>query len=180
MTTASTESWQRHDATVYRDPMGCATHAACVAVKTTSTARSMMTAMNRTAIVALTVGVVGLAAVAFRTTRRPSSEPFCSRPIFPRPAVRWSPRAVEFQPGGSPGRHTHPGGGSRLRPSKERCFARAREGKPNATLRAGEAFLDPSGNGAQRDEQRNREPLRLVATYIVEKGKPLATPAPAK
>src|SRR4030095_8114300 len=43
-------SWQRHEATVYRDPMGCAIDA------------GMMTTMKKSlTLVALTVGVIGLA-----------------------------------------------------------------------------------------------------------------------
>ena len=130
-------SWQRHDATVYREPMGCAMDAACVAAETTSTARSMMTAMNRTAIVALTVAIVGLAAgdshnkAAFKRTVLQQAD-------ISAPGHEVVTAAVEFQPGGSPGRHTHPGRRSRLR--HRRHGSLEREGKPNKTVRAGEAF----------------------------------------
>ena len=113
----------------------------------------MMTAMNRTAIVALTVGVVGLAAVAF-AQQAAFKRTVLQQADISAPGREVVTAAVEFQPGGSPGRHTHPG--EEVGYVIEGTVLLEREGKPNATLRGGRSVSDSRGNGAQRDEQRNR------------------------
>jgi quercetin dioxygenase-like cupin family protein len=50
------------------------------------------------------------------------------------------------------------------------------EGKPAATLRAGQTFLIAAGT-IHNATNSGSAMGRLVATYVVEKGKPLATPA---
>src|SRR5262249_32764677 len=80
---------------------------------------------------------------------------------------------VEFQPGASPGRHTHPG--EEVGYVLDGTISLERDGKA-ATLGAGQSFVIPAGtihNATNTGTTR----ARLVATYIVEKGKPLATPA---
>ena len=52
-------------------------------------------------------------------------------------------------------------------------------GKPAMTLNAGQTFLIPSG-AVHNATNTGTRPARILATYIVEKGKPLATPAGAK
>jgi len=113
----------------------------------------MITAMKRTAIVALTAGAVSLAAVVF-AQQAAFKRTVLQQADISAPGREAVTAFVEFQPGGSPGRHTHPG--EEIGYVIEGTVVLEREGKPNATLRAGEAFLIPAGNGAQRDEQRNR------------------------
>jgi quercetin dioxygenase-like cupin family protein len=84
---------------------------------------------------------------------------------------------VEFQPGGASGRHTHPG--EEIGYILEGQFVIEQDGKPAATLRAGQTFLIPAGR-VHNATNSGSAMGRLVATYVVEKGKPLATPAPAK
>jgi quercetin dioxygenase-like cupin family protein len=136
----------------------------------------MMTAMNRTAIVALTVGVVSLAAVAF-AQQAAFKRTVLQQADISAPGREVVTAAVEFQPGGSPGRHTHPG--EEVGYVIEGTVLLEREGKPNATLRAGEAFLIPAGT-VHNATNTGTGTAKLVATYIVEKGKPLATPASAR
>ena len=50
------------------------------------------------------------------------------------------------------------------------------EGKPNVAVHAGEAFLIPAGI-VHNATNNGTVVARIVTTYIVEKGKPLATPA---
>jgi quercetin dioxygenase-like cupin family protein len=83
----------------------------------------------------------------------------------------------EFQPGASPGRHTHPG--EEISYVVEGSLVLEQEGKPNVTVHAGEAFMIPAGT-VHNATNRGTGVAKIVATYIVEKGKPLATPAPAK
>ena len=82
---------------------------------------------------------------------------------------------VEFQPSGSPGRHTHPG--EEVGYIIEGTFTLEQGDKPAVTLKAGQGFIIPAG---QVHNATSSGPGKILATYIVEKGKPLATPAPAK
>ena len=84
---------------------------------------------------------------------------------------------VEIDPGASAGRHTHPG--EEISYVVEGSLVLEQEGKPNVTVHAGEAFMIPAGT-VHNATNRGTGVAKIVATYIVEKGKPLATPAPAK
>lgn len=82
---------------------------------------------------------------------------------------------VEIAPGGSAGRHTHPGDEISYILSGEGEILM--EGKPPLKVKAGDGFVIPGGT---KHDARNTgtQPLKLVGVYVVEKGKPLATPAP--
>ena len=82
--------------------------------------------------------------------------------------------SVEFQPGGTPGRHTHPG--EEVGYVLDGTVKVEIDGKPAMTLGAGQVFLIPAGT-IHNATNIGTSNARLVATYIVEKGKPLATPA---
>ena len=84
---------------------------------------------------------------------------------------------AEFQPGASPGRHSHPG--EEIGYVLEGTVMLEQEGKPNVTLTAGQAFLIPAGK-VHSATNTGAGTARILANYIVEKGKPLSTPAPAK
>jgi quercetin dioxygenase-like cupin family protein len=84
---------------------------------------------------------------------------------------------AEFQPTATVGRHTHPG--EEIGYVLEGTIVLEQEGKPPVTLGAGKTFLIPPGtihNATNAGSGR----ARVLATYIVEKGKPLATPVAAK
>jgi len=82
---------------------------------------------------------------------------------------------VEIAPGGSAGRHTHPGDEISYILSGEGEILM--EGQPVMKVKAGDGFVIPGGT---KHDARNtgKEPLKLVGVYVVDKGKPLATPAP--
>ena len=84
---------------------------------------------------------------------------------------------AEFQPGATVGRHTHPGeeAGYVL----EGTVVLEQEGKPAVTLGVGRTFLIPAGT-VHNATNSSSAPARVLATYIVEKGKPLATPVAAR
>jgi quercetin dioxygenase-like cupin family protein len=84
---------------------------------------------------------------------------------------------VDFQPGAEVGRHTHPG--DEMGYVLEGTVVLTQEGKPAVTLGPGKAFHIPAGT-IHNATNSGSKPARILATYIVEKGKPLATPAPAK
>ena len=84
---------------------------------------------------------------------------------------------AEFQPGASAGRHTHPG--DEVGYILEGTVVIAQDGKPAVTLGPGKAFHIPAGT-IHNATNSGTGTARVLATYIVEKGKPLASPAPAK
>jgi quercetin dioxygenase-like cupin family protein len=51
------------------------------------------------------------------------------------------------------------------------------DGQPPRAIKAGESFIIPAG--VVHDAHNSSDaPIKLVGVYVVEKGKPLATPAP--
>jgi quercetin dioxygenase-like cupin family protein len=82
---------------------------------------------------------------------------------------------VEITPGGAAGRHTH--AGEEITYVMEGELDVLIEGQAPLHVKAGEGFVIPAG--AKHDAQnKGTVPVRLAAIYYVEKGKPLATPAP--
>ena len=81
---------------------------------------------------------------------------------------------VDFAPGVAFGRHSHPG--EEIAYVLEGSLEYQLEGKPPVTLRAGEALFIPAGtiHSAKNVGKGNGAEL---ATYIVEKGKPLVVMA---
>jgi hypothetical protein len=51
------------------------------------------------------------------------------------------------------------------------------DGQPEKTVKVGESYQVPSG--AVHDARSGSQGTKVIATYVVEKGKPLASPAPS-
>ena len=83
---------------------------------------------------------------------------------------------AEFQPRAAAGRHTHPG--EEVGYILEGQLLLEQDGKAAVTLHAGQTFLIPPGT-VHNATNSGSATARVVATYLVEKGKPLATPAAA-
>ncbi len=82
---------------------------------------------------------------------------------------------VEVAPGAKAGRHTHPG--DEISYVMEGEATLLIDGQPPRQVKAGESFVIPAG--VVHDAHNNTSaPIKLVGVYVVEKGKPLATPAP--
>ena len=81
---------------------------------------------------------------------------------------------VDFQPGATPGRHTH--AGEEVGYVLDGTLLVEQDGKPPVTLKAGGAFIIPAGT-IHNATNTGSGGAKILATYIVEKGKPLATPA---
>ncbi|MDR3066388.1 MAG: cupin domain-containing protein [Comamonas sp.] len=82
---------------------------------------------------------------------------------------------VEVAPGSRAGRHTHPG--DEISYISEGEVDLLIDGQPPRTLKAGESFVVPAGVIHDAHNAGNGT-VRLIGVYVVEKGKPLATPAP--
>jgi quercetin dioxygenase-like cupin family protein len=81
---------------------------------------------------------------------------------------------AEFTPGGIAGRHTHPG--EELGYVLEGTLELQVEGQAPRTLHAGESFFVPAGV-VHDGKNVGSGPAKVFATYVVEKGKPVASPA---
>ena len=123
-------------------------------------------------IVAALVAVAGIGTLAAQQpgfTRKLVQDQNLS--IADRHAVQ---ALAEFVPGGAAGRHTHPG--EELGYVVEGTLELLIDGQPPRTVKAGESFFVPAG---MVHDGRNvgSGPAKVLATYIVEKGKPVASPA---
>ena len=81
---------------------------------------------------------------------------------------------AEFVPGGAAGKHTHPG--EELGYVLEGTLQLEIAGQPPRTLNAGEVFFIPAGV-VHDGRNIGVGPAKVLATYVVEKGKPVASPA---
>ena len=82
---------------------------------------------------------------------------------------------VEVAPGARAGRHTHPGDEiSYILEGEAQLLI---DGQPPRTVKAGESFIIPAGVVHDAHNSSDK-PVKLVGVYVVEKGKPLASPAP--
>jgi quercetin dioxygenase-like cupin family protein len=81
---------------------------------------------------------------------------------------------ADFDAGATPGPHTHPG--EEIGYVLDGTFLVEQNGKAPVTLTAGGSFLIPAGT-VHNATNKGTGKGRILATYIVEKGKPLAQPA---
>jgi quercetin dioxygenase-like cupin family protein len=80
---------------------------------------------------------------------------------------------AEIPAGGCAGRHTHPGIETTY--VMECDIVVKIEGQPDQALKAGQSFNIPAN---AKHDACTTGGMKVLATYIVEKGKPLASPAP--
>lgn len=81
---------------------------------------------------------------------------------------------AEFQSGIGSGRHTHPG--EEIAYVLEGQVEVTIDGKPAITVKAGEPFFIPAGL-VHEGRNTGTAVAKVLATYVVEKGKPVSTPA---
>ena len=79
----------------------------------------------------------------------------------------------EFQPGAAAPKHTHPG--EEIGFILEGEVTVEIEGQPAKALKAGDTFFIPAGTVHSAKNTGKAQAL-VLSTYVVEKGKPLATP----
>jgi quercetin dioxygenase-like cupin family protein len=79
---------------------------------------------------------------------------------------------VDFDPGAAFGKHTHPG--EEIIYVLEGSLEYEIEGKPPATLKAGDVLFIPAGT-VHAAKNGGSTIARELATYVVDKGKPLLT-----
>ena len=81
---------------------------------------------------------------------------------------------AEIVPNVNIGRHTHPGPELGFMLDGEMVLIVA--GQPDKIVKSGESYQVPPG--AIHDAKTGPNGAKVIATYVVEKGKPLASPAP--
>lgn len=82
---------------------------------------------------------------------------------------------ISVAPGATIGRHTHPG--IEMGYILEGEAIQTIEGKPDLKLKAGDSYAIPAG-AVHGGKNTGDKPLKVVVTLVVEKAKPLSTPAP--
>ena len=80
--------------------------------------------------------------------------------------------SVEIPVGGREGRHTHPG--TLLVYVQEGTLTLDYEGKPTKAYKAGETFSVEPGK-IHEGINKGNTPIKALASFVVEKGKPLTT-----
>lgn len=83
--------------------------------------------------------------------------------------------AVTIPVGGREGRHSHPG--TALVHVLEGALTLDHDGRPTVTYKAGETFHVDAGT-VHEGINRGGTPIKALATFVVEKGKPLTSQAP--
>jgi quercetin dioxygenase-like cupin family protein len=126
--------------------------------------------MRTVALVAVALALTGIVA---------AQQPAFKRTVLQQADISVPGREVvsavaEFEPRATPGMHTH--FGEEIGYVIEGTFLVEQAGKPSVTLQAGGSFLIPAGT-VHNATNTGAGKGRILATYIVEKGKPLATPA---
>ena len=81
---------------------------------------------------------------------------------------------AEFQPGGMAPRHSHPG--EEIGYVLEGEFVLEVDGQPAKKMKPGDSFFIPAGT-VHAAKNPGKGGAAVLSTYIVEKGKPFATPA---
>ncbi len=82
---------------------------------------------------------------------------------------------ITVAPGGVVARHTHPG--IEMGYVQEGEATMVIEGQPEFTIKAGDSYLIPAG-AVHSAKNIGTIPMKIVGTFVVEKAKPLAAPAP--
>jgi quercetin dioxygenase-like cupin family protein len=131
-------------------------------------------------LLAIGAGLLLAASVGFaQTITPPTKEPVKRTPLqkteYPDGHVIHM-QLVELASGTPIARHTHPGVETSY--VLEGDLELAVEGKGAMVLKAGESFAVPANT--PHEGKAGAKPTTLIVTYVVDKAKPIASPAPTK
>ena len=131
-------------------------------------------------LVIIGAGLVGLAALSVTPISASAQQPTVQRKVLltqdlPIAGHQIVMAAVEIPAGGREGRHTHPG--ALVVYIQEGVLTFDYEGKPTTTYKAGESFYVEAGK-IHEGINKETSPVKAIATFVVEKGKPLTTQVP--
>jgi quercetin dioxygenase-like cupin family protein len=135
----------------------------------------MQTQIRSSANVRTAVSAVLVCAAGFIAgSASGAQEPAVKRTVLQRTDARAKPQQevivvnVELEPGARTGRHRHHG--TELGYIMEGEVVLERDGQAVATLKAGQSFRNDTVHNARN---ATRKPAKLLAVFIVDKGKPL-------
>src|SRR3989442_14398428 len=129
------------------------------------------------------IAVLSIAALALSLSsaaQQPAAPAPIKRTLLQRVDVPGSPNMetvtgiAEIMPNVNIGRHTHPGAETGY--VMEGTFTLLVDGKPPLALKPGDSYHVPVNT--IHDANSAESGAKVLAVYIVEKGKPLASPAP--
>ena len=134
-----------------------------------------MKSVKLTAVATIAATVVGLLTIQTLDAQQPGFK----RVELQRGDLSIAGREVvvvrgEFEPGAMVGRHSHPGEESTY--ILEGTVQLEIDGKPPVISKAGDVIFIPAGT-IHSAKNIGTTPAKVLANYIVEKGKPLSTPA---
>jgi quercetin dioxygenase-like cupin family protein len=135
--------------------------------------------LKKSIIIAIAALAIGGVAVAQQMAPPAAQTPGLKRTVLQKFDVPAGDREtvtalIEIPPNMDVARHTHPG--PEVDYIIEGEVNLVVEGQPPKTYKAGESFEIPQGT--VHGGRSGPNGTKLVGTYIVEKGKPLASPAP--
>lgn len=142
---------------------------------------SRNSAGTRWRVFVLVLALVGAAAIGAAVDRVAlAQQPGIKRTILLRTDDPGAPTyeavmgIAEIAPGAAAGRHRHPG--IEIGYVLDGSVTLEHEGQPAKALKTGDSFKnDP---GVHNAKNTGSAPVRILAIYLVEKGKPLAEPVP--
>ena len=130
--------------------------------------------MSASARVAATLGLAAVLAAGATVAQAPGIK----RTLLQRIDIGNNMEVIlgiaEIAPGGATGRHTHFGVETGYALGGQASLEV--EGEPPKLLNAGESYVIPAGK-VHDAKVVGDVPAKVLAVYVVEKGKPLATPA---
>ena len=128
---------------------------------------------------AIAASVLAFALDAAAQAPAPTPPPGIKRTILQRSDIGNNMEIVlglaEISPGSSTGRHTHFGTETGM--VLEGASSLEVAGEMPRLIKAGDSYLIPAGK-VHEAKTVGDAPVKVLATYVVEKGKPFATPAP--
>ena len=134
---------------------------------------------KRQRVFVLVLALVGAAAIGAGLDRVAlAQQPGIKRTILLRtddpgaPAYEAVMGIAEIAPGAMAGRHRHPG--IEIGYILEGSVTLEHEGQPAKALKAGDSFKNEPG--VHNAKNTGTTPVRILAVYLVQKGKPLAEP----
>lgn len=136
--------------------------------------------MTRSRLAVFAVLIAGVAAGIALDRTLLAQAPSLTRTVLQRVDDPASPKhetvmaLVDLPPGATAGRHRHPG--REIGYILEGSVVLDHEGRPPVTKKAGEHF-EIGVSAVHNATNAAKTPAKLLAIYLVEKGKPLAEPA---
>ena len=136
---------------------------------------------EETAMKPIGATVLGLGTLSLLTlVSAMAQEPTVQRKVLltqdlPIPGYQTVLAAVEIPAGGREGRHTH--AGALVVYVQEGVLTFDYEGKPTMTYKAGDTLYVEPGK-IHEGINKGTSPVKAIATFVIEKGKPLTSPAP--